>query len=79
MVSLKKTDTKYRGVTMDKFKLKILIAQSGKSIFQIQNEAGMTSGSLYKLLNGTSDDIGLKRAFKLADALGVDINEFRDK
>ena len=64
---------------MNRIKLKYLVEQSGKTIHQIQNEAEMTSGSLYKLLSGDSKDIELKRAFKLADALGVDVNEFRDK
>lgn len=64
---------------MNKEKLKQLIEQSGKTIHQIQEAAGMSSGSVYKLLSGKSKDVELKRAFKLADALGVDINEFREE
>ena len=64
---------------MDKEKLKQLIIQSGKSINAIQVEADMKAGALYRLLSGQHKDVTLTTAFKLADALGVDINEFREE
>ncbi|MGY4105106.1 helix-turn-helix domain-containing protein [Ignavigranum ruoffiae] len=60
-------------------KLKNLINQSGKSVYQVQTEAGMNSGSLYRFLDGKTKEINLRVAFKLADALGVDVNEFREE
>lgn len=64
---------------MNKEKLKQLIKQSGKSINAIQVEADMKAGALYRLLSGKHKDVTLTTAFKLADALGVDINEFREE
>ena len=65
------------GVNMDNQKLKQLIEKPGKSINAIQEESGMKSGTLYRLLSGKHKDLTLTNAFNLADALGVDINEFR--
>lgn len=64
---------------MDKEKLKQLIKQSGKSINAIQVEADMKAGALYRLLSEKHKDVTLTTAFKLADALSVDINEFREE
>lgn len=64
---------------MDKGKLKKLIEKSGKTVNMVQVESGMKAGSLYRLLSGKSKDVTLSTAFKLSDALGVDINEFREK
>lgn len=38
----------------------------------------MKSGDLYRLLSEKHKDVTLTTAFKLAEALGVDINEFRE-
>lgn len=58
-------------------KLRQIIDKSGKTINAIQEESGMKSGTLYRLLSGKHKDLTLTNAFNLADALGVDINEFR--
>lgn len=60
-------------------KLEKLVKKSGKTVNQIQTEAGMSTGSLYRLLSGKANNIELKIAFRLADVLGVDVNEFREK
>lgn len=65
------------GVNMDREKLRKLIDKSGKTINAIQEESGMKSGALYRLLSGKHKDVTLSVAFKLADALGADIKEFR--
>lgn len=72
-------NSRYGGYKMNKEKLKQLIKQSGKSINAIQVEADMKAGALYRLLSGKHKDVTLTTAFKLADALGVDINEFREE
>ncbi|HFI0463788.1 TPA: helix-turn-helix domain-containing protein [Streptococcus suis] len=58
-------------------KLKILIDSSGKTIRQIQVDAGLNSGQLYRILNGTNKTLTFETAEKLADALGVSLDEFR--
>lgn len=63
---------------MNKKKLKQIIEKSGKTINAVQDEADMKSGALYRLLSGDHKDITLTNAFKLADALNVDVNEFRE-
>lgn len=47
------------------------------SINQIQIKAGLKSGQLYKILSGINKDITLSTAFRLSDALNIDINELR--
>lgn len=58
-------------------KLKILIDRSGKTIRQIQVDAGLNSGQLYRILNGTNKTPTFETAEKLANALGVSLDEFR--
>ncbi|MHA3226104.1 helix-turn-helix domain-containing protein [Globicatella sulfidifaciens] len=58
-------------------KLNELVGQSGKTIRQIQIEADLNSGQLYRILSGVTKDITLTTAFKIADALDVDVNIFR--
>lgn len=59
-------------------KLNELVEQSGKTIRQVQIEADLKSGQLYRILSGITKDITLTTAFKLSDALKCDVNEFRD-
>ena len=58
-------------------KLNKLVEQSGKTIRQLQIEADLNSGQLYRILSGVTKDITLTTAFKLADALKCDVNDFR--
>ncbi|MGX7105595.1 helix-turn-helix domain-containing protein [Globicatella sanguinis] len=58
-------------------KLNDLVKQSGKTIRQIQLEADLNSGQLYRILSGVTKDITLTTVFKIADALDVDVNIFR--
>ena len=45
---------------------------------KISTETGIVHSKLYKIKNGQQHGLKLQDAFKLADALGVDINEFRE-
>ncbi|MEB7388727.1 helix-turn-helix domain-containing protein [Aerococcus viridans] len=45
---------------------------------QIALKANISSQNLYNFLNGKLKSMDVNTAFKLADALGVDINEFRE-
>lgn len=53
----------------------------GKKIkpYTLAMKAGVDPAMVYKLVSGKQTDILLSTAFKLADALEVDINEFREK
>lgn len=74
--------TNIRGVDISvKLNLKIqhLVSESGKTANQISKETGINHTSLYRLMDGTNKDMRLSTAFKLANALGVDINEFKEE
>lgn len=58
-------------------KIETLIEKSGKTKYQISKETGIERATLTRLVKGENKDLMLSRAFKLADALGVDVNEFR--
>lgn len=54
-----------------------LINESTKSRYQISKETGIPAATLSRIVHGKQKNIELRNAFKLADSLGVDINEFR--
>ena len=56
-----------------------LINESTKSIYQISKETGIAASNLSRIVHGKQLNITLDTAFKLADSLGVDINEFREE
>lgn len=57
-----------------------LIKSDERSLYQLSREAGLDYALLHRLVNGkVKKNIWLDTAFKLADALGVDINEFREE
>lgn len=60
-----------------KRKLQHLVFESEKNIHQIAKDIGISHTTLSRIVNGNQTDMKLSTAFKLADALGVDINEFR--
>ena len=66
-------------VTMiNKIKLQHIVSNSNKSLNQLGKEIGVSHTTLTRIVNGDQEDMKLSTAFKLADALGVDINEFRE-
>lgn len=62
---------------LDREKIRTLIKRSKLSKRQIAIKAGINVHNLYKYFNGDLKGMNADTAFKLADALGVDINEFR--
>lgn len=56
-----------------------LINESTKSRYQISKETSIAASNLSRIVHGKQHDITLDTAFKLADSLGVDINEFREE
>lgn len=58
-------------------KLKEYVDNSGMTVHEIQVKANLKSGQLYRILKGINKDINLSTAFKIADALNIDINELR--
>lgn len=47
------------------------------TIYELSKRSGITRQGLYALRSGQAKTLSLENAFKLADALEVDINEFR--
>ncbi|MGX7108328.1 helix-turn-helix domain-containing protein [Facklamia miroungae] len=61
-------------------RLKELIKKDGRSLYQIAKSSGLAYSLIHNVVNGkTKNTIQLDTAFKLADALGVDVNEFREE
>lgn len=60
-------------------KIRELLIKSKKTLNKISTETGIVHSKLYKIKNGQQHGLKLQDAFKLADALGVDINEFREE
>lgn len=57
-----------------------LINSDDRTMYQLAKEAGVDYALIHRLVNGkVKKNIWLDTAFKLADALGVDINEFREE
>lgn len=56
-----------------------LIDKDERSLYQLAKDAGVDYALLHRLVNGkVKKNIWLDTAFKLADALGVDVNDFRE-
>lgn len=64
---------------MNTKKIKELIDNSKLTRHQIAQRVGVNHSVIYKIYDGTTKEIKISTAFKLADALGVDINEFREE
>ena len=63
---------------INKDNMQELIIDSDRSLNEIGKEIGISHATLSRIVNGNQKDMKLSTAFKLADALGVDINEFRE-
>lgn len=56
-----------------------LINNDTRSLYQLAKDADVDYALLHRLVNGkVKKNIWLDTAFKLADALNVDVNEFRE-
>ncbi|WP_417882751.1 helix-turn-helix domain-containing protein [Aerococcus kribbianus] len=60
-----------------KDKIQHIVDSKDISPYQLSKKMGVSPTQVHKILTGKSKDMKLSTAFKLADALGVDINEFR--
>lgn len=58
--------------------IKTLMDKSELSRHQLAQKVGVNHSVIYRIYSGKTTEIKLSTAFKLADALGVDINEFRE-
>lgn len=54
-----------------------LMKEKGMTPYSLAKAAGITKQGLYALRDGRTKTITLEYAFKVADALDVDVNEFR--
>ena len=64
---------------LDRNIIKQIIVNSGLTKRQVALKAGINVQNLYNFLNGRLKSMDVNTAFKLADALDVDINEFREE
>lgn len=56
-----------------------LIKNDSRTLYQLSKDSGIDYALLHRLVNGkVKKNIWLDTAFKLADALKVDVNEFRE-
>ncbi|MGX7178833.1 helix-turn-helix domain-containing protein [Facklamia hominis] len=63
---------------VDISKIQQLISEDSRSLYQIAKDADLDYALLHRLVNGkVKKNVWLDTAFKLADVLGVDVNEFR--
>lgn len=70
-------NSRFRGITIKN--LNKLMKEKGLTPFKLGKKAGVNHAMIYKLLQGKQKDLMLSTAFKLADALEVDINDFREE
>lgn len=63
---------------INKIKLQHIVSYSNKSLNQLGKEIGVSHTTLTRIVNGNQEDMKFSTACKLANALGVDINEFRE-
>ncbi len=55
------------------------IEKDERTLYQLAKDANVDYALLHRIVNGkTKKNIWLDTAFKLADALGVDVNDFRE-
>ena len=63
---------------VDISKIQQLISEDPRSLYQIAKDADLDYALIHRLIKGkVKKNIWLGTAFKLADVLGVDVNEFR--
>lgn len=65
-------------IMINKIKLQHIVSSSNKSLNQLGKEIGVSHTTLTRIVNGDQEDMKFSTACNLADALGVDINEFRE-
>ncbi|WP_022795755.1 helix-turn-helix domain-containing protein [Bavariicoccus seileri] len=59
-------------------KLKKLVLKNGITPYKLSKKTGIDHSTIYRLISGEQEDILLQKAFRIADALGVDINDLRE-
>lgn len=65
---------------VDLNKITTLIKNDERTLYAIAKDAGVDYALVHRLVNGkVKKDVWMGTAFKLADALGVDVNEFRSE
>lgn len=60
-------------------KIKQQLDKQNKSVYWLAKETGISESMLYALRNGVAKNISFNKVVKVADALNVDINEFREE
>lgn len=60
------------------YNLNRIIKKSGLTPHQVSKKAGIDHTVIYKLLSGERKDMYLSSAIKIADALEISLDEFRE-
>lgn len=61
------------------YNIEKIIKKSGMTANQIAKKAGIQHTIIYKLINGKIKNIYLSTAIKIADALEISLDEFREE
>jgi Helix-turn-helix. len=60
-------------------KIEQLIEEQGITVYRLGQLTGLGVSIFYNLKSGRIKDITLRNAFKIADALGVKVDDFRER
>ncbi|MFK8242845.1 MULTISPECIES: helix-turn-helix transcriptional regulator [unclassified Facklamia] len=55
------------------------LKEKNMTVYELAKKAGVRRQGIYALRDGRAENLSLKNAFKLADALEVDVNVFRER
>lgn len=59
-------------------KIEEQLNKKGWTIYRVTKEANISQNTLYELKSGRVKDINFKTMIKIADALGISLDEFRE-
>lgn len=60
-------------------KIQKQLDKRNKTAYWLSKKTGISESRIYALRKGSTKEISFNKVIKIADALGVDINEFREE
>ena len=60
-------------------KIQKQLDKGNKTAYWLSKKTGISESMIYALRKGSTKEISFNKVIKIADALGVDINEFREE
>lgn len=55
-----------------------ILEKNHMTAYALSRKTGLTTAAIYQLAKGTSKDVKLSTLIKIADALDISLDEFRD-